>query len=92
MSELRLELMTNLDRLGIGFSKVESFMTGLVVEFRSRKFREQGAKLGKKVVRETMVLKMQDERQVHRELEMEKRDVRCETEVLFGKNSRRQRG
>ena len=69
MSELRLELMTNLDRLGIGFSKVESFMTGLVVEFRSRKFREQGAKLGKKVVRETMVL--QDERQVHRELEME---------------------
>jgi hypothetical protein len=48
MSELRLELMTNLDRLGIGFGKVESYMSGLVVEFRSRKFRERGLSWGKR--------------------------------------------
>ena len=91
MSELRLEMLISLDRLGVGLGKVESYMTGLVVEFRSTKFREQGAKLGKKVIMESMVLKMQDERQVHRELDSEKRGLRQKSERLFGKDSRRQR-
>ena len=51
MSELRLEMLTNLDRMGVGLGKVESYMAGLVVEFRSRKFREKGAGLGNKVIR-----------------------------------------
>ena len=90
-SELRLELLTNLDRMGIGLGKVESYMEGLVVEFRSKKFRGKGAKLGKKVIRESMVLKLHDEREVHKELDLEKSELRRETERLFGKNSRRQR-
>jgi hypothetical protein len=66
-------------------------MNGLVDEFRSKKFREKGAELGKKVVFESMMLKIQDEREKHRELQEEKCDVRRETETIYGKNSRRQR-
>ena len=84
-------MLINLDRLGVGLGKVESYMTGLVVEFRSKKFREQGAKLGEKVIKESMVLKIQDEKQVHRELNSEKCELRRESERLFGKDSRRQR-
>ena len=91
MSELRLEMMNNLDRLGVGLGKVESYLSGLVVEFRSRKFKERGRNLGKKVVRESMMLKMQDEKQAHRELVGERAELRQLSEQLFGKNSRKQR-
>ena len=38
-------------------------------EFKYKKLREKGAKLGNKVVRESMILKIRDEK--HRELEQE---------------------
>ena len=91
VSECRLELLVNLDKLGVGLNKVGAYMNGLVDEFRSKKFREKGAELGKKVVFESMMLKIQDEREKHRELQEEKCDVRRETETIYGKNSRRQR-
>ena len=39
-----------------------------------------------------MNLKIRDEKHNHRELEQEKRDVRHDIDVIFGKNSKKQRG
>ena len=59
-------------------------MNSLVGEFRSRKFKEKGLERGKKVVKESMFLKMQDERQKHEELEQDKKEARRETEEIYG--------
>ena len=78
MSELRLELLVNLDKDGAGLNKVGQYMNGLVNEFRSKKFKERGTDFGVKAVRESMKLKIRDEKHNHWELEQEKREVRHE--------------
>ena len=62
MSELRLELLLKLDKDGGRLNKVGAYTDGLVDEFRSKKFKERGSILGDKVVKESMNLKIRDEK------------------------------
>ena len=72
ISELRLNLMSNLKDKNVGFREVENFGLGLKYSFKSQKFIDQNNKPIKGVVQEAMKVKLVDERHHYRELNAQK--------------------
>ena len=90
-SESRLQIMTELKKLNIGFAEVEEFNLGLNLKFRSKAFKENSELNEGKVIREAMSLKMRDETKWSSELTKERNVTRSFLEEKFGKNTRKSR-
>ena len=78
-SESRIELMTELIEMKVGFAETEEFNLDLSSKFRSKKFNDivkSGDQVDVKVVLAAMETKLSDEKQYSRELHCERDEWR----------------
>ena len=86
-SEMRIELMSELCELGVGFNEVEEFNLGIFQNLRSEKMKNLGTKSEKRVVKVAMEVKFRDEKYHKAELNKLRNKERKNLEIILGKNS-----
>ena len=94
-SDCRLNLMTKLLDMGLGFNELEHFNEALHLQIRSETLRKRlrdGKNPEKKVVREAMMFKTRDEQCKNREISTEMNETRRAIKAEYGENTRRVRG
>ena len=87
-SEMRIEMMSELSELGVGFNEVEEFNLGLFQNLRSEKMKNLGTKSEKRIVKVAMEVKFRDEKYHKAELTKLRNKERRNLETRLGKNSR----
>ena len=69
MSEVRLWMMTQLEKLEVGLNDLEAFNEGLVSKLRSEAMKEKSDGIKKKLVKAVLQLKIKDEQRYRKRLE-----------------------
>ena len=67
-SEMRIWLIMELDKLGVGLNDIESFNMGLINKLRSDAMKGKEEDIRRKMVKEALKLKLKDEQRYHEEM------------------------
>ena len=86
-SQCLVELLRSLAGVETGLNKVEAFCSGLGIKFRSKAFKERGARATRGVVAEVMRTKLSDEVRKLDEVTRERDKVRREVKSIYGDES-----
>ena len=86
--EMRIKLMRELGKLGVGLAEIENFGINLRTKLRSEKQKDRGGEVTRKVTEESMRIKMRDEQRYREELVKRRNQMRKEIERKLGKNTR----
>ena len=89
-SEMRLNLLGDLEPLELGFCEVEDYVSELKLKLRSTALKNS-KNSERKIVKEAMKLKLRDEREFHQEKVKERNDWRRALKLQIGENSRNYR-
>ena len=87
-SEMRIWLLEELIKLGVGLNDVEAFNIGLINKLRSEEMKGKAMKIRMKMVKDTLKLKLKDEQRYHAEMHKKKAKVRGEVGRLVKPNSK----
>ena len=87
-SEMRIRLMRELGKFGVGFGVIENFGINLRGQLRSGKQKKRGREATREVVEDAMKVKMKDEQRYNEELVKRRNEYRKEIENQLGENSR----
>ena len=86
-SQCLVELLKRLEVMKVGLNEVEAFCSGLNIKFRSKAFRDKGAKATRGVAAVVMKTKISDEVSKLGELTRERDNIRRDIKSEFGPKS-----
>ena len=87
-SEMRIWLLEELVKLGVGLNDIEAFNIGLINKLRSEEMKGKANRIKEGMVRETLKLKLKDEQRYHAEMNKRKSKVRGEVGKIHKPNSK----
>ena len=87
VSEVRLWMMTQLEKLEVGLNDLEAFNEGLVSKLRSEAMKGKSEGIKKKLVNAALQLKIKDEQRYQEEMRKRKNKMRREIGRLLKVNS-----
>ena len=87
-SEVRLDLMRELEKINLGFRDLENFNLGLISKLRSENMRSRGEEVTRKVLKSAMQIKIRDEARYMEEKIKERNLHRREIGAALKTNSR----
>ena len=86
-SEMRMWLIRELDKLGVGLNDIESFNLGLINKLRSDEMKTKAEKIRAKMVKEMLRIKLKDEQRYHAEMVKKRNKLRGEVGRALKTNS-----
>ena len=90
-SEMRLQLMTELGKINVGFADVEEFNLGIERNLKSKSRSKNSEMQDKGIIRAAMTLKMRDEQRYNSEMTRKRNIHRRDLGIHLGQNSKKYR-